>query len=633
MDATRKDRIEGRPKGFFTPAKCKAEFDRVMSEPCPTDVATGAEYSRAAVVDAWLAHFWEEDKKDAEQYEELQHVKIRLWMERIAFLQENRDKITDEQFMKMYDDVVREDEAVEYDDEEKEFRDAYAAVCIDYLKKADQEKKDGATTRLAGRLPPTRPPDQSPLGPKTAFRSPSPGSSPLKSPSRSTADSEEPHVVSKGEDDHGEPMEVDEQKPLDHDGSDTPSRSSKELDLHGRRPRGRPPKKTPGTPQFVKDSSTPIRDASPAQTPTVEEHKSPTRETRRSSARNEAAATPSTAEKEPVHVVDSPAGRVRGARRPAAVDSPLVHRTPHHGRSSAGSDVKKEDAKEELKRSRSRESSVVLPSTEVVVDEFGGTGVQTALSIRMPLWNSDNDLSTIVVGYPLSDMLYGPSSSQLLQKPIKEEREAHCSNDQTSRIVSWDDVLDGSFRKKEVKKVESTTSLEEQTHVWNVVACGFSDPQAVRDFVLNHTVGELGNLSLIASPPKRLRKEEKATSGSAPTPKMNLVGDHPSHFQGRMLSMWNTLHEHRHSAIFLHPVTDRDAPGYSRAVFCPVDLTTLRRETDSGAISSVDAFTLRMFLMFANAAMFNSTGHDVNLYAKEMAFATIDECMYIVSSP
>ena len=39
-----------------------------------------------------------------------------------------------------------------------------------------------------------------------------------------------------------------------------------------------------------------------------------------------------------------------------------------------------------------------------------------------------------------------------------------------------------------------------------------------------------------------------------------------------------------------------------------------------------------MFLMFANAAMFNSTGHDVNLYAKEMAFATIDECMYIVSN-
>ncbi|VDM84076.1 unnamed protein product [Strongylus vulgaris] len=152
-----------------------------------------------------------------------------------------------------------------------------------------------------------------------------------------------------------------------------------------------------------------------------------------------------------------------------------------------------------------------------------------------------------------------PPNSQSPQVIVKEEKEviraAHCTNDQTSRIVSWDDVLDGSFKKKHArKKAETATSLEEQVHVWNVVACGFSDPQAVRDYVLNHTAGELGNLSLIGSPPKRLRREEK-TSGSAPTPK------------GRMLSMWNTLHEHKHSAIFLHPVTDRDAPGYSRAVF------------------------------------------------------------------
>ncbi|VDN23674.1 unnamed protein product, partial [Cylicostephanus goldi] len=171
MDATRRQRVEGRPKGFFTPEMCKAEFERIMSEPCPSDVPTGAEYSRMAVVEAWLAHFWEEDKKDAEQYEELQNVKIRYWMckaeferimsepcpsdvptgaeysrmavveawlahfweedkkdaeqyeelqnvkirywmERIANLQAMRDTLTDEQYEKMHDDVVREDEAV-----------------------------------------------------------------------------------------------------------------------------------------------------------------------------------------------------------------------------------------------------------------------------------------------------------------------------------------------------------------------------------------------------------------------------------------------------------------------------------------------------------------------------------------
>ncbi|CAJ0607786.1 unnamed protein product [Cylicocyclus nassatus] len=658
MDATRRQRVEGRPKGFFTPEMCKAEFERIMSEPCPSDVPTGAEYSRMAVVEAWLAHFWEEDKKDAEQYEELQNVKIRYWMERIANLQAMRDTLTDEQYEKMHDDVVREDEAIEYDEDEKEFRELYATICIDYLKKADQNRGDVSTSRMTGRLPPTRPPDQSPLGPKTAFRSPSPGSSPLKSPGQSTVDSEEHQTTAKAEEDQPEPMEVDEMKAGD-EGLDP-----KDKDYHSRR-RGRPPKKNSG--QFVRDSSTPIRDASPA-TSIDEPKTAPTRtETRRSSARNEPEKAQSATEKESsIHVVDSPAGRVRGARRPVAVESPLV--TKSSARSSAGADVKREDVREDAKRSQSRESSVALPSTEVVVDEFGGFGVQTALSIRMPLW-SESDASTsrkssrsdrrsaaistpststtqssssssrcdtevqteavrielednVVVGYPLSDMLFAPPLNSQVHVTVKEEKEvlrsAHCTNDQTSRIVSWDDVLDGSFKKKyPSKRMESATSLEEQVHVWNVVACGFSDPQAVRDFVLNHSPGEIGSLSLIGSPPKRLRKEEK-TSGSAPTPK------------GRMLSMWNTLHEHRHSAIFLHPVTDRDAPGYSRAVFCPVDLTTLKRETDSGLISAVDAFTLRMLLMFANAAMFNSTGHDVNFYAKEMFHATIDECMYIM---
>ncbi|VDN33882.1 unnamed protein product [Cylicostephanus goldi] len=227
-------------------------------------------------------------------------------MERIANLQAMRDTLTDEQYEKMHDDVVREDEAIEYDEDEKEFRELYATICIDYLKKADQNRGD-STSRMTGRLPPTRPPDQSPLGPKTAFRSPSPGSSPLKSPGQSTVDSEEHQVASKAEEDH----------------------------ISG---------------QFVKDSSTPLRDASPATSIDEPPKTAPSRtETRRSSARNEPEKAQSTAEKESsIHVVDSPAGRVRGARRPVAVESPLVAKSS--ARSSAGADVKREDVREDAKR-------------------------------------------------------------------------------------------------------------------------------------------------------------------------------------------------------------------------------------------------------------------------------------------
>ncbi|KAK6734434.1 hypothetical protein RB195_017927 [Necator americanus] len=667
LNATRKERIEDRPKGFFTPANCKAEFDKVMSEPCPSDVPTGADYSRAAVVEAWLAHFWEEDRKDVKQYEELQNVKIRGWMDRIVSLQANRDKLTDEQYEKLYEDVVREDEEVDFDEEEREFRELYAKVCIKHLKNADRKEDEESTSRsvfLTSRLPPTRPPDQSPLGPKTAFRSPSPGSSPLKSPSQFTEDREESQLDMKMEEDIVETMEVDESVKFG-DGEDASFRGtfSSHSDQHTKRPRGRPPKKS------VNDSSTPVRDNSPSPT-SVEGSKSPvSSETRRSSVRNEASASSNTAEKDSIHVVDSPAGRVRGARRPIVVDSPLV-KSSGSGRTSAGADVKKEDSKEELRSQvqggDTTSRPVTLPTTTIVVDEYGGTGVQTALSIRMSSWNSsesDTSMSrkssrsdrrstpvtsvpstsssshcdiavqtdrvkfdvddAFVVGYPLGDVAFAPPTSQLHSRELKEgevTRSAHCSNDQSSRIVSWDIALDGSFQKKDaVRKAEAALYLEELAQIWHVVVRNFNDPQAIKHLTLNFNVGDMSNVPLVASPPKRMRKEEKS-SGSAPTPK------------GRMLSMWNILHEHKHSAIFLHPVTDRDAPGYSRAVFCPVDLTTLKRETESGAISKVKVFLSRVFLMFANAAMFNSTGHDVNYYAKEMCDSTIAECMFIMDA-
>ncbi|VDP54585.1 unnamed protein product [Heligmosomoides polygyrus] len=93
-----------------------------------------------------------------------------------------------------------------------------------------------------------------------------------------------------------------------------------------------------------------------------------------------------------------------------------------------------------------------------------------------------------------------------------------------------------------------------------------------------------------------------------------------------MVSSWNLLQEHRHSAVFLHPVLDRDAPGYSRLVYCPVDLTTVKREIDNGLMTNPNVLMKKVFMMFSNATMFNSTGHDVNNYAKEMFNGTVAEC-------
>ncbi|KAL3995629.1 Bromodomain family protein [Acanthocheilonema viteae] len=90
-----------------------------------------------------------------------------------------------------------------------------------------------------------------------------------------------------------------------------------------------------------------------------------------------------------------------------------------------------------------------------------------------------------------------------------------------------------------------------------------------------------------------------------------------------MVTAWRMVSSHRHAAIFAHPVSDRDARGYSKTVKSRMDLSTLKKQLDGGNLSGMNDFKRNVLLMFANAVMFNSTGHDVNHYAKEMAVDTL----------
>lgn len=57
-------------------------------------------------------------------------------------------------------------------------------------------------------------------------------------------------------------------------------------------------------------------------------------------------------------------------------------------------------------------------------------------------------------------------------------------------------------------------------------------------------------------------------------------------------------------------------------MFCvhcsPVDLCTIKRLIENGTVETFDQMSNLLCLMYANAVMFNSTGHDVNFAAKDM---------------
>ena len=85
-----------------------------------------------------------------------------------------------------------------------------------------------------------------------------------------------------------------------------------------------------------------------------------------------------------------------------------------------------------------------------------------------------------------------------------------------------------------------------------------------------------------------------------------------------ILLLWKTAAQNKYAHIFMHPVTDDLAPGYSATVRRPIDLTTIKRKIDTNEIRTTAQFHRDMLLMFHNALMYNNVSHSVYAYTVSM---------------
>ncbi|XP_058961919.1 bromodomain-containing protein 8-like isoform X3 [Pocillopora verrucosa] len=85
-----------------------------------------------------------------------------------------------------------------------------------------------------------------------------------------------------------------------------------------------------------------------------------------------------------------------------------------------------------------------------------------------------------------------------------------------------------------------------------------------------------------------------------------------------IMLVWRAAANHKYANVFLHPVTDDEAPGYHGIVFRPMDLSTIKKNIENGTIRTTSEFQRDMMLMFQNALMYNSADHDVYRMAEEM---------------
>ncbi|KAG9126490.1 hypothetical protein FRC07_003236 [Ceratobasidium sp. 392] len=105
---------------------------------------------------------------------------------------------------------------------------------------------------------------------------------------------------------------------------------------------------------------------------------------------------------------------------------------------------------------------------------------------------------------------------------------------------------------------------------------------------------------------------------STPTPTAAPVPQTNKKFQSVIGMVHSQIYQLRGGNIFHNPIKKSEAPDYYEIVRRPMDLKTVKARIKDGLVSSTDHFKRDVFLMFANAIMYNRPGTSVNDIAAEM---------------
>ncbi|KAE9410562.1 hypothetical protein BT96DRAFT_1012080 [Gymnopus androsaceus JB14] len=89
-------------------------------------------------------------------------------------------------------------------------------------------------------------------------------------------------------------------------------------------------------------------------------------------------------------------------------------------------------------------------------------------------------------------------------------------------------------------------------------------------------------------------------------------------FQNVIGMLHSQISQHRNGTIFHNPIKKSEAPDYRDIVKRPMDLKTIKSKIKDGVISNSLEFQRDIYLMFANAMMYNRPGSDVYNMTEDM---------------
>ncbi len=118
----------------------------------------------------------------------------------------------------------------------------------------------------------------------------------------------------------------------------------------------------------------------------------------------------------------------------------------------------------------------------------------------------------------------------------------------------------------------------------------------------------------------RLESRPSMVTSSSGAPrtrrKERAAGD--KRFQNMIGMLHSQISQHRYGNIFHNPIKKSEAPDYHDIIKRPMDLKTIKSRVKDGLISNSLEFQRDIYLMFANAMMYNRPGSEIYNMAEEM---------------
>ncbi|KAF9222004.1 Bromodomain-containing protein [Gyrodon lividus] len=111
----------------------------------------------------------------------------------------------------------------------------------------------------------------------------------------------------------------------------------------------------------------------------------------------------------------------------------------------------------------------------------------------------------------------------------------------------------------------------------------------------------------------------RGAASNEPTSHLQIPPSVPNkRFQTVIGMLHSQISQHRNGNIFHNPIKNSEAPDYHEIIKRPMDLKTIKARVKDGIISNSLEFQRDVYLMFANAMMYNRPGSDIYQMAEEM---------------